>query len=314
MNSTQSIQPDLLLLDDHDEPSSHQHAIDPSHEEEERQHEAQAAIEMQAYEVQQMELRAREALARGAIAYARPIMDALYDGYTVESAIAASEEERITRGYHSTTLAYGEMGLDSFHKIFFTLHQFGFQENSGGIFVDLGSGSGRPLFSALLFHDFNRCIGVEILSSLWHLGDDVLSRWNKLKTTLSINKQSIDIDLYHGDATAIKKWMRADVIFAHWSCWDSETRAKIGDMANNCSPGTFFISVTYPLPPSSLYVLLDTFQCEASWGQATIYIQQRSEAPLAGVIVDERAHLVAIFAEAGIALDIDPSLHQSADS
>ncbi len=37
---------------------------------------------------------------------------------------------------------------------------------SGGVFCDLGSGSGRAVFAAAMLHDFDKCLGIEVLASL----------------------------------------------------------------------------------------------------------------------------------------------------
>lgn len=49
-----------------------------------------------------------------------------------------------------------------------------------GHMVDLGSGTGRGVFAAAFLHDFDRCIGIEILDGLAGLSKAVLQvalRW-----------------------------------------------------------------------------------------------------------------------------------------
>lgn len=36
----------------------------------------------------------------------------------------------------------------------------------GGTFMDVGTGTGRPVFAAALLHDFDRVVGIELLEGL----------------------------------------------------------------------------------------------------------------------------------------------------
>ena len=59
---------------------------------------------------------------------------------------------------------YGEVEYDPFLKILQRVRPRG--TPVGGLFYDLGSGSGRPVFIAGLHFDFDACIGVEMLGGL----------------------------------------------------------------------------------------------------------------------------------------------------
>jgi hypothetical protein len=42
-------------------------------------------------------------------------------------------------------------------------------EKTGGNFYDLGSGMGKPVFAAMLNHDFHKCVGLEV-RFVWYEG------------------------------------------------------------------------------------------------------------------------------------------------
>lgn len=67
-------------------------------------------------------------------------------------------------------MVYGEIEFLPFAKILHKLKGYGGLQKPGGVFVDVGCGSGRPVFAAALYHDFDRCIGIEILEGLHQVG------------------------------------------------------------------------------------------------------------------------------------------------
>ena len=48
-----------------------------------------------------------------------------------------------------------------------------------GIYYDIGSGTGKPVFAAVLMHAFKRATGIEILSSLHNAALKTLEFWNE---------------------------------------------------------------------------------------------------------------------------------------
>lgn len=87
-----------------------------------------------------------------------------------------------------------------------------------GIYYDIGSGTGKPVFAAVLMHAFERATGIEILSSLHNAALKTLEFWNenivagstKLKATKAIDAPSplvapecvtTKIDFINGDIT-----------------------------------------------------------------------------------------------------------------
>jgi hypothetical protein len=51
--------------------------------------------------------------------------------------------------------------------------------HSGGVFYDLGSGTGKALFATRLLCDFSRCIGIEILQALHKQAAAIVHKYNE---------------------------------------------------------------------------------------------------------------------------------------
>ena len=68
-------------------------------------------------------------------------------------------------------MIYGEVDYSSFYRVLRKINP-----SPGGIFYDLGSGTGKAVFAARLTQDFSRCAGVEILQGLHTQARSVLDR------------------------------------------------------------------------------------------------------------------------------------------
>ena len=141
-----------------------------------------------------------QALRDGCTAEARARWHALalLDRFPVDVAKRLSESERAQRndlearqapaaapdphapGLHAASndaLVYGEVDVASFAEIF--ANYLPNLPASGGLFVDLGSGTGRAVFAAWLLHDFERCVGVELLRSLYDISANTLAEYRQ---------------------------------------------------------------------------------------------------------------------------------------
>ena len=71
------------------------------------------------------------------------------------------------------SLIYGEVKFEVLSEVFLKSILL----PPGGVFVDLGSGVGRAVFAAAMLHDFKKCVGIEILQSLFEESQQILAQW-----------------------------------------------------------------------------------------------------------------------------------------
>jgi len=90
-------------------------------------------------------------------------------------------EERKGIKNDATTLVYGEIKFEPFAIAIEKIkRKYGGLATSGeGTFYDIGSGTGKPVFAAVLMHTFKRAVGIEILASLHDAALKSLTFWNK---------------------------------------------------------------------------------------------------------------------------------------
>mmetsp|Transcript_2283 Transcript_2283/g.4206 ORF Transcript_2283/g.4206 Transcript_2283/m.4206 type:complete len:244 (-) Transcript_2283:278-1009(-) len=187
----------------------------------------------------------------------------------------ASSKERDEKRLGASTLVYGEIRFEPYAITIEKVKKwYGGLQKPGGVYYDIGSGTGKPTFAAALLHDFDKCYGIEILAGLHKISISLLDRWNKaIRPNLPKEQQKTDIQFVCGDAIAYD-WSDADLCFANSTCFDSKLMQQLAQAAHSMRKGTFFITFTKELP-STAWKVLESERHNMSWGQATVYIQQK---------------------------------------
>ena len=203
---------------------------------------------------------------------------------------AVSKQERDETGQRQSTLVYGEIRFDSFCLAFQKIrHRYGvpgegctpeggIMQRPGGIFYDIGSGTGKPTVAACLMHPFERAYGIEILRGLYEESLKVKERW--VSEVLPQLDHDTPIDFIQGDATdfAVHDWSDGDVLFANSTCFDDKLMRAVSDQARALKKGSIFITLTKRLPGAH-FTVLESELHQMSWGGATVYIQQKTTDP-----------------------------------
>ncbi len=121
---------------------------------------------------------------------AKEIYDSLVQAYPTTLGKSISKKERDEFGLKDSTLVYGEMSFDTFGMIFEKIKKIygkpnvgssgpsGILQSRGGIFYDLGSGTGKAVIAASVLHNFDVCYGIEILEGLYSVSLDALNTYN----------------------------------------------------------------------------------------------------------------------------------------
>jgi hypothetical protein len=162
------------------------------------------------------------------------------DSLTLAKQAVMMEKNRMKKKGHSpsTSLTYGEIEFFPFAVALQKLvHRYGLR--AGGVFYDLGHGTGKPPLAATLVvpeRTFKKVAGVEIMDSLFRLSELNRKRWQatnsgralsqKLPGSEQLSGQGIDIaqlptiQFAHGSFLdfQVLDWSDASVIFTN-STW-----------------------------------------------------------------------------------------------
>ena len=203
------------------------------------------------------------------------IFEHLYEDVPMHVAKMASRKEREENGVNIASLTYGEILFHPFAIMFKELYNLGFNRNERAHkFVDIGCGSGRPVFAAALLHRFDKCIGIEILENLYNLTTGIKLHWDdNVKTTAPEDVQATEFEFHHADALELD-WKDADVVFINSTCFDDELLNKLSDMCSDLKKGAMVITTTKPLPCKYLQCAKQVVMDEA-WGSATTFLHRK---------------------------------------
>ena len=210
-----------------------------------------------------------------AIPRLKRIFDALDLEMPCSAGKRASTTERNEAKNRKSTLVYGEISFASYAIAIEKIkNKYGGLKMPGGVFYDLGSGSGKPALAAALLHDFESVNGIEILESLYTLSMKLRSVWmENIHPLLSAAKRRTEVNFFLGDIT-VEDWSNATLCFANSTCFDDDLMRALADKADLMAQGTFFITFTKRLP-SEAWEVLEYESHQMSWGSATVYIQRK---------------------------------------
>ena len=186
-----------------------------------------------------------------------------------------SRKEREANNLSLPTLAYGEILFPAFADVLRGLGRAGLEiEKRHHKFVDIGSGSGKPVFSAGLILQFDNCVGIEILEGLSGIANSALANWDEnVKATAPEHSQTTMFEFIHGDALVID-WHDADVVFINSTCFSDELLGELSVLCEGLHEGAVVITATKKLP-SQKFQLCYKDTMEEAWGAATVFIHRR---------------------------------------
>ena len=198
-----------------------------------------------------------------------------------------SKQERIDKGLQKDhTTVYGETTFQAMIIIIEKLTEHGLGvDKPGGVFYDIGSGTGKAVFAAAILHSFEKCVGIEFLSSLHAHSITVLNRWHGMNPQQDegsherIDGQEQDIafeclDLLKLDYAYLAD---ADVIFSACSVFSEEMMGTLAAKSILARPGTFMVTTTktIPLHEHCGWEVLEEFDLPMSWAIADAFLLRK---------------------------------------
>lgn len=204
-----------------------------------------------------------------------------------------SKKERDDKNLKDKTLVYGEVTFDSLASTFAKIKNKygkpyigdsgpdGVFQSPGGKFYDLGSGTGKVCFAAAILHNFEVCVGIELLEKLHEMSCQLVNAYNVKALARLPRDMDTNLIMVHGDIlnrSSTCDWTNGDVIFANTVFFTDELYEKLTNLALLLKKGAIFICFTKPLPSKDFVVLERELQLQ-SWGSSSLYILQKVTPP-----------------------------------
>jgi SAM-dependent methyltransferase len=195
------------------------------------------------------------------------VLQNLFSDCSYELARSASVKEREENDLLTDSLVYGEMEFSSIKNIL----KFLKRDARGGKFYDIGSGSGRAVFTARVLQDFDCCVGIELLPNLHELAVSVTNGYNETwKRKLAFGKVE-----FHCEDFLKYDWSDGDVVFAHSTCFEDDLLQSLFSKAKDLSPGSFLISCKSCGIDYTAFDLITEMRQKTSWGESDIFVFRR---------------------------------------
>lgn len=212
------------------------------------------------------------------------------------------ERERLGK-QKDGTLTYGEVPYDAMDKILEAVHEIRVEDLDASIhdyenpfkedvFIDLGSGAGRPGIAAATLRQFKSIHGVEILEDLHLLALQSLQEYESqaqrvigesddhpgITRELSFHLGSI-FDLETFDWVNVK-----GVILANSTCFSPDMFSRMADLAVDTHPDNIIVTFSNDLEDKvsaneKRFEILRTQRLKMSWGEADVFFHRVKKDP-----------------------------------
>ena len=181
------------------------------------------------------------------------------------------------------TFTYGE---STYRSLSYILEYIKKENNLiDGNFYDLGSGAGKALISASLIFPFKKCIGIELLDSLFLLSENVKQKYNEnIEKQINDNKEifqnynNIPIIENIKDDILNAKIINPSVVLVCSTMFDENYMNILGEKLEKESIiGTIIITLTEKFNKFDInkWELKKPFKVKFSWGFPSIYIYKK---------------------------------------
>ena len=165
----------------------------------------------------------------------------LYDKLSLKHGAITSEMNRDRLGVSTTTLCYAEISLDVLRDVYNLMYQNGFSKEFGGKFYCIGAGMGKSTFAQLLLHDYLSVHGIEILTDMYVICEDVRKQFNEIKNDLCSHRKAECILRFSNADALSMDWHDADVTYIPATSFDSGMMKKIKTIVQKMKIGALVI-------------------------------------------------------------------------
>ena len=134
-------------------------------------------------------------------------------------------------------LGYGEVDVEAFGSFIKGLPS----THANGVFLDLGSGSGKAVLAAAFEGCFSSCIGVEIVGPLHTLATQALERAREIDADKASRVSFVQGDMFAKE----ELWRLADVVLITCTLFTDDMMARLDRAVDELiRPGTIVITTT----------------------------------------------------------------------
>ncbi len=198
----------------------------------------------------------------------KPIYDKIFNGVNGYSVSLQEKQQKIKQKYIEN-LIYGEVPFELLYALF-VFEPIKDIMNSRGIFYDIGSGIGNAVIGSYLIGNFEKCIGIEILDSLYDISKMVESRVKNIYPRVDCEIQfkhgnMLDFDISDGD-----------IILFCCPNKDDKIRFKMEEKFLTLKSNSVIISLIHSFNNKTDFSLITSRMVKSTWGETPMAIYKKN--------------------------------------
>ncbi len=197
----------------------------------------------------------------------KPIYDLIFKDLNGYSVSLQEKKQKETQKY-IRDLIYGEIPFELLYALF-VFEPIKDVMNSNGIFYDIGSGIGNTVIGSYLIGNFKRCIGIEILDSLYKISEIA-----KKRTMDIYPKNTFEIQFKHGNMLNFN-FSDGDVLLFCCPNKDDNIRIEMENKFLDIKNGAIIISLIHSFNNKNDFYLITSRMVRSTWGETPMYIYKR---------------------------------------
>lgn len=189
-----------------------------------------------------------EASARAAV------FDQIFSEWQEQDIKGKSIAERKENNQEDAALTYSGSNFDSVNKMLNSLKAGHGPFYEKGVFLDLGSGTGRACIAAAMHHPFDKVVGIECVQCLCEVATAAAARYQEAQLPGPEDGKKPEVQFIKGDFVTETDTHLESVIpevtccMAVAACFGEKEMQALVAIAKRMVPGSVVITVTKPLP------------------------------------------------------------------
>lgn len=198
----------------------------------------------------------------------KPIYDKIFQGFNGYSVSLLEKEKREKNEPIFQNILYGEVSLELLYALY-VLPPINEYVKNAKVFYDLGSGIGNAVISSYLTGLFEKCVGVELLDSLYSTSIQAKNR------LIDYDKKSRNkVNFIHDNILNVD-FSDADVVLFCCPTKDEQLRTQMENKFKTLKNGTIIISLIHKFSNEKDFELLNAKLVKVAWGETPLFIYKR---------------------------------------
>ena len=198
----------------------------------------------------------------------KPIYSKIFQGINGYGISLLEKEQKKLSQIIFKDVLYGEVSLELLYAIYVLPPVSDYIKNCK-VFYDLGSGIGNAVISSYLTGNFDKCVGVELMDSLYNTSLDVKKRLVEFDRSAKskvnfIHDNMLNVDFYD-----------ADLLLFCCPTKDEKLRNQMEEKFVKLKSGAIILSLIHKFADNKNFELLNVKTVKVAWGDTPLFIYKK---------------------------------------